>query len=278
MTESRTTPLSRSLLEAARQDGPSVEQRARIWDGVALAPQLSLVATVSREAGRESLRAAASSAGASVAGTVAGAVAASKFVMAGVLVGSALTAGVGLLVLGGGRHGHPDLAARGGEVRTVATPLGAGDRAASRSVGAAPEPQVAPAVDDSREPVGSDTRSDLRGALPAAQGSVERSERARAGGSAAHGRGEVTAPGPREHDALMREAAIVSQARTELVQGRPAAALELLDRAARASTRSLEPEELSLRVRALRLLGREGEASLVEETLKARYPESFLAR
>jgi hypothetical protein len=75
----------------------------------------------------------------------------------------------------------------------------------------------------------------------------------------------------------MHEAALVSQARTAIVQGHPAAALDVLDLAAQDSSHSLEPEELSLRVRALRLLGRDAEALRVEETLKARYPGNFLS-
>jgi hypothetical protein len=76
----------------------------------------------------------------------------------------------------------------------------------------------------------------------------------------------------------MYEAKLVTQARKALVEGRPAAALDVLDLAARDSSRSLEPEELSLRIRALKQLGRDGEAASVEETLRARYPDHFLSR
>ena len=76
----------------------------------------------------------------------------------------------------------------------------------------------------------------------------------------------------------MHEAARVGEARRELAQGEAMAALASLDAAAASPSRSLEPEELSLRVRALRLLGRDEEAGRVEDALRARYPESFLAR
>jgi hypothetical protein len=78
-------------------------------------------------------------------------------------------------------------------------------------------------------------------------------------------------------DVLMYEAKLVTQARQALVEGRPAAALDVLDLAARDSSRSLEPEELSLRIRALKQLGRDVEAASVEETLRARYPDHFLS-
>ena len=76
----------------------------------------------------------------------------------------------------------------------------------------------------------------------------------------------------------MHEAALIGQARTAIVQGRPAAALDALDAAERDSRAQPQPEELSLRVRALRALGRADEASQVEETLRFRNPDSFLSR
>jgi hypothetical protein len=40
----------------------------------------------------------------------------------------------------------------------------------------------------------------------------------------------------------------------------------------------MEPEELSIRVRALRRLGRDAEATETEALLRTKYPDHFLAR
>jgi hypothetical protein len=79
-------------------------------------------------------------------------------------------------------------------------------------------------------------------------------------------------------NSLSEEIALVGDARKALAEGHGTAALAALDAAARGTSRSLEPEELSLRAHALRLLGRDAEADRVDGALKARYPGSFLAR
>jgi hypothetical protein len=79
-------------------------------------------------------------------------------------------------------------------------------------------------------------------------------------------------------DPLMREAALVSKARAALVRSDAEAALAALDAARRVGSRGLEPEELSLRTRALRALGREAEAQEIEGRLRSRYPDHFLSR
>jgi Tfp pilus assembly protein PilF len=76
----------------------------------------------------------------------------------------------------------------------------------------------------------------------------------------------------------MREVALVGEARSAIVRGEAASALALLDAADQSKSRSLQPEELALRARAFRALGRSAEAMQVEEQLRTRYPDSFLAR
>ena len=79
-------------------------------------------------------------------------------------------------------------------------------------------------------------------------------------------------------DPLMREAALVAEARGALVRADAESALSSLDAARRVGSRDLEPEEMSLRVRALRALGRDSEAGEIEGTLRSRYPDHFLSR
>ena len=77
---------------------------------------------------------------------------------------------------------------------------------------------------------------------------------------------------------LAEEARLVTAARGALVDGDAARALTLVQATRLLSVRALEPEELSVEVRALRALGREEAAAETELVLRTRYPESALAR
>ncbi len=79
------------------------------------------------------------------------------------------------------------------------------------------------------------------------------------------------------HD-LAEEAHTVTEARHALVAGDAAGSLQLVYRTRTWSVRALEPEELGLEARALRALGRTDEASVVEASLRRRFPEHALAR
>jgi hypothetical protein len=243
------------LFRAARRDGPDASQKSRIWQGVALAPQLSLVAT----AGRTSLHPGTVAAGATkTLAATAAAFSAGKLLLAGALVGSALTVGLGAFLLRGpGRSG----------VTPVTAPM---QRFADALPSAyAPEvPAAAPLPLDVVFPVA------LEDAAPAKSvaGSAPPGARAATLHSAAAKLGVTNG------DAFSREVALVGEARNALAFGGGSAALAALDAAARGRSRSLEPEELALRVRALRMLGRDAEADRVDGTLKSLYPGSFLAR
>ncbi|WP_394843727.1 hypothetical protein LZC95_42595 [Pendulispora brunnea] len=78
-------------------------------------------------------------------------------------------------------------------------------------------------------------------------------------------------------DTLLREASLVSEARSALLRGDPQTALVSVQ-AARREGRNLEPEELSIEARALRALGRDPEATQLDTTLRSRYPNHALAR
>lgn len=76
---------------------------------------------------------------------------------------------------------------------------------------------------------------------------------------------------------LDEEARLVTEARSAMVTGQPAHALALVEATRRLSIRVLEPEELSIEVRALRGLGRDDEAAEAERVLRRRYPDHALA-
>jgi hypothetical protein len=82
----------------------------------------------------------------------------------------------------------------------------------------------------------------------------------------------------REDDTLMKESLLVAQARGQLLRGDLHGALAAIEATRALPTRQLEPEELSIRARALSGLGRADEAATVEARLKAQYPGHALAR
>jgi hypothetical protein len=250
MKNSPMSPLSKGLLESARLDRPSEAQRSRIWEQVALAPHLSVVAPLAAETAKSTSIAPAK-------GVLVGGFSASKLLVAGALAGSVLTAGVGMLLFRAPATGRASTSRV--EARSVARPT------AQAVVTGVPRPApVVPASETTEldEPISPAAAV----AAPPHDTVASRAE--------LHARKSAPAPEVSE-DVLMHEAALVSQARTAIVQGRGTAALDVLDLAARDSSHTLEPEELALRVRALRLLGRESEAVVVEEALRSRYPGNF---
>jgi hypothetical protein len=79
-------------------------------------------------------------------------------------------------------------------------------------------------------------------------------------------------------DTLAREAELVAEARGAIVRGQPRAALGALRAAQALPGHTLEPEELSLEVRALRAVGDLDGANAVDAKLRAKYPDHALAR
>jgi hypothetical protein len=79
-------------------------------------------------------------------------------------------------------------------------------------------------------------------------------------------------------DSLGREAELVAEARGAVMRGEPEAALGALHAAQSLPAHAMEPEELSLEVRALRALGKLDEANAADARLRARFPEHALAR
>ncbi len=166
------------------------------------------------------------------------------------------------VAVGGGAAGYARLA---GPSRNLAgTTPPATQLEAPRPVAVTSEPIVPEAAFEI------DTATSAAAATPALPGHNLRSSLATARPDRARRAGA-------NDDGLMQEATLVSEARAAILGGRGDAALDALDRATRSGSRALEPEAMALRVRALRLLGRNEEAERVERTLSARFPESFLA-
>jgi hypothetical protein len=238
-----TTPktlLTQGLLEAARRDGPDPVRKSRMWEAVLSAPEVSIAA------GATGITATAT------AGKTVGGLSAGKLLLLGAFVGSVATAGLGTLA-----------------VRSLRAPPAVQAVAAKPALvdpSGAPSPAL-PAVEAPIEIAATP------GMSPVANPAQEPPETAVA---PVHAR--KVAPGPSREDSLLREAALVGEARSQIALGQPASALTLLDAAAMGPSHNLEPETLVLRVRALRSLGRDREAEQVETTLKRRYPEHFLAR
>src|SRR5258708_22672925 len=93
----------------------------------------------------------------------------------------------------------------------------------------------------------------------------------------------LLSPSPARHpkaavDPLAREAQLVGEARGALGRGDPQRALQAVRAARSLPSHQLAPEELAVEAQALRALGRTGEAKEVDETLRAQFPESALAR
>jgi hypothetical protein len=83
---------------------------------------------------------------------------------------------------------------------------------------------------------------------------------------------------PHPTGALAQEASLVAEARAALVRGDPRLALQAIQAARTLPSRQLVPEELTIEAQALRALGREDDANQADAVLRARYPESALAR
>jgi hypothetical protein len=213
-------------------------------DGPSAAARTSMWGAVSTATG---VAATAATAGSSIA--VGAAASSGKLLVVGALLGSALTLGVTLAVV----RGDPGVMTphRRAPRETLEIARFAGERSLD-------EAQPIPLVIDT-----------IVSSASSAKQEALRVAKATANMAPVHAASE---------DPLMREAALVSKARAALVRSDAEAALAALDAARRVGSRGLEPEELSLRSRALRALGREAEAQEVEGRLRSRYPDHFLSR
>jgi len=240
------SPTTRALLQAARSDGPGAAARVKMWTTVSTATGI----------------AAAAQAG-GVAGSTVAAASSAKLVLAGALFGSALTVGIALAVVrvvsGGPALGATTLEAPSAEVGHAV----AGDRA---SESRRDEPPPIPigfstlGIPQGLPSVGVEKTAGIDGAPGSAR------PRRDPGGASAAVRAAA-------EDSLWREESLILEARGALRRGNPEAALASLDAAHRVGSHQMEPEELSVRAKTLRALGRDAEADEVSSLLKARYPD-----
>jgi hypothetical protein len=253
-------PDLRSLIEAAKSDTPTTAARAKIWSTLS-----STVGAAGAGAG------AAASSGLPLA----------KALVAGTLLGGSITVGLAVSILALGplprTEGHlaRDFATNPGAtavesfepavVRTAAIGL------AVRSDGFVPS-LAASSSAASPQPPG-DPR-ERRAHL------VEEAAPA----SAVHRHAAKTPPAApdaamaTDGDDLAREASLLAQARAALARGDAPAALHTVHATLGIGARQLVPEELAIEAQALRALGRTEDAAAVEARLRARFPESGLAR
>lgn len=255
MSDPGLSPTAKALLAAAKADGPSAAARAKIWGGVAAsgvgAGAVGAAAVGGGTAGT------ASSASISV-GAAGAAGAGGKLVAIGALFGSAITVGIAATLLGIGTS--PTLRPEPQYALYEAAEPGAG---AAREMTAANASAETPAFTSH---AGAVARVAAQGVTsgPAALKDVP-----------AHPRSE--APRVVAEDTLMRESALVAEARGALVRGDAEKALSVLKTAKGLKHRELEPEELSLEAKALRALGDEDSAIEREMTLRTKFPEHALA-
>jgi hypothetical protein len=160
----------------------------------------------------------------------------------GALLGSAITVGVAAMVL----HVHVG----GPSLR--------------------PDPALEVHADTESETMAPTARPDQVIRAGAVAGAAPRGETAKHAAGHAHLDDQL--------DSLGREAELVAEARGAVVRGEPEVALSALHAAEKLPAHAMEPEELSLEVRALRAMGKLDEANAADARLRARFPEHALAR
>jgi hypothetical protein len=251
----------RALIEAARADAPGNAARAKVWAGVS---------TVVGEA--------LSTASGAGAGAATGSIGAAKMLVLGTLLGGSVTVGVGVAMLLVGRAPlAPTLnvaapaPAQAAEWATLSMPmpLPASNRAgleATAAVGVGAARGVVPASGV---------------AVPLAPRAAElesprRAPRAHPGALAPVA--AATPAGASDEDTLAREASSLAEARGALSRRDALSALQIVRGLRALPGRQLVPEELAVEAQALRGLGLDDDANVVETRLRVHYPDSVLGR
>jgi hypothetical protein len=241
---------TRALLNAAKSDAPQAAARAQMWGAVSTATGIAAAA-------------AKGAAGTGVAAATGAVTAASgKLLVVGALLGSALTAGFGYALVHGARIEHRvDAVSASGDAKHESV----------ESAKNAPLPRSEFSGEVSTPPVEIDSYN-----LDVSRKGVP--DKGAAVGVVAPRVASAPVPRAGHGDSLGREAALVAEASSAVRRGDAEAALASLDAVRRIGSHRMEPEELSIRVRALRYLGRDAEATETEAALRTKYPDHFLAR
>jgi hypothetical protein len=239
---------ARDLLAQARKDGAPARSRKAMWEGIEKSMALAPAASSSAAApGAQSAASPATSMPAASTKAAVSTVTSAKASFLGALLGSAVAVSVAAVMF------HQPTVTNVDESSAEAA-LDRGARQSTAAESLTPPVFPSPVVLGQAPPAVSAARE-----APVAAKSPSK-----------------TAANAASNETLLREAARVAEARGSLLHGDPNAALASI-RAARAEGRSLEPEELSIEVRALRSLGRFEEAAKVESLLRTRYPNHALA-
>ncbi|MGA3121328.1 MAG: hypothetical protein ABSF69_11225 [Polyangiaceae bacterium] len=256
-----TASAYRSLVEAARADGPSAAARTHVWSAVSEA----LAATTAGGGGGGN--------GGSGAGGVGGggAGASAPWLFLGAGIGGAVGVGFAVTLLclrpSATEHHARDTARAHPETCAETALSGCASADHDRLV----EPPIASA------PTGEVTRPgrSLRGTSDPARAAPP----VQTPGTGAKPLDRRTIMKPeRPGDALEREALLLTRARAAVTRGDGATAMAEVQAAMSVPGRQLIPEELSIESKALRLLGRTRDADHLDSELRSGFPESALAR
>jgi hypothetical protein len=279
MSDGRSSSELRSLIEAARADGPGVAARAKVWG------------TLSNTLG-------AGAAAGMPAPSGLGGLSAAKALLAGTLLGGAVRVGLAAaaLTLRPLPAVEPPSAFEpGAAVPVLASDPSAGAVLRVAAIGASVGATENAVATGSPSPAATDRSVAGAEALPARGagtsngtfgGSADGAPSpARATARPSLHRNTGVAPaaasGARTSapdDDLGREAWLLADARTALARGDAAGALRSVHATLGVPNRQLVPEELALEAKALRALGRSDEAAAVESSLRTRFPDSPLVR
>jgi hypothetical protein len=261
----RLSAATQALLKAARHDAPSAAARANVWGGVS--------ATVGGAAGAAA-GGAAGVGGSGGAAATAG-IGAAKMLVAGTLLGGAVTVGLAAMLL---RIGP-----------SPSRPPASTATAVLAAAAAAPAPPPAAPVDPALVAPAADSRV-ASGTMAGAGAGVVHGPASAIGASGARPAVHV-APGrrpasttpsaaahPSDDDPLTREASLVAEARSALARGDAQMALRLVRAARSMPSPQLVPEELTVEAQAQRSLGNADGARAADATLHSQYPDSALAK
>ncbi|HXX65871.1 MAG TPA: hypothetical protein VEK07_01740 [Polyangiaceae bacterium] len=290
MSDPRASSTLRSLIETAKTDGPDPLVRADVWSSLSR----SVATSVAPAAAKSAL----------------GGAGGGKPVSIGALFGGAVTVGLATAVLvlqpmrslgqsqGGRLAAHSNaprvvIAEQPGDTRptrdearvTVLSAISTTSRAAANAPPAAGVGSASETTSAATE----NTAGATQGARAAGATTSETTlPAARAGGPGAAIPSTPPSHPPMRpssasanrafYDPLAREASLLTQARAALGRGDPQGALNAVRAAMAVPGRQLVPEELSVESQALRALGRPQDADALTTELRARYPESALAR
>lgn len=240
----------RTLIEAAKADGPSGAARANVWAGVS---------TVLGEAA--GVTSGASSAAAGTAGSA-------KMLVLGTLLGGSVTVGIGavMLFIGHGPARPPTSVA----VRAHASEFASLERPAPPPAPLLNPEVVQEAAPHRAHPAVTPPHSQTRAA------GVESAATRKTTATAPHANAAVAAA--TDSDTLALEASSLAEARGALARHDAVLALQIVRGLRALPGRQLVPEELAVEAQALRGLGLDDDASAVEARLRVRFPDSVLGR